>query len=94
MELQLGAVVFSDFFGLHSLQPQQLPPENWKMKFPLGIVPFQVRFGYIFDMAPSLDASDLFRIISYMFKIGDSELNLHFPLASREGAISNDVPGS
>ena len=71
------------------------------MKFPLEIVPFQVRFGYIyiyyvffFDMAPSLDASDLFRIINYMFKIGDSELNLHFPLASREGAISNDVPGS
>ena len=42
---------------------------------------------YILGVAPSQDSSD--HQDYYMFRLGDSELNLHFPLESREGAISN-----
>ena len=40
---------------------------------------------YNFGMTPSLDASD--HQDYYMFRIGDSVFNLHFPLL--QGAISN-----
>ena len=50
---------------------------------------------YIFGMAPSLDASD--HQDHYMFRIGDSELNLHFPLLQGGGHIqiisSYIIPG-
>ena len=45
---------------------------------------------YKFGMAPSLDSSD--HQDYYMFRIGDSELNLHFPVLQGGGHIQ-DITG-
>ncbi len=43
---------------------------------------------YNLGVAPSQDASD-HQDDNYIFRIGDPELNFHFPLASWEGATPN-----
>ena len=72
-------------FFLHQSSNHQIKSSIFRCYIFRGVPDF-LFIRYIFGMSPSLDSSDLLNY--FMFRIGDSELNLHGLHCYRQEAIS------